>query len=376
MVEDHSGHKPDGKVHGVQRVDKVKPGKVKGIDSVSYNEMQDAMDYVEKRFAEHGLIPGKKPVVSQTKKGETEQAAKQKVFKDQFKSADNTSRFLNATGRRIATSRAYQAFTLVGTDFVVRDLRYGIPADIEEQLQKKAKAEKMYDDKVAKAKVDRGEPAKEESIEEMATLKNVYADRSNLSGASNSKGKARSGLRKMLTAFEKLLVARFEKGIQIIKKLVGKNPIFNKKTEKQWKHFFRRFRSRTINKKIPAGEIKKFIFRALIELPKDKKGKLLVADMVHKSGKVEKFVRFNLQLQLEESLNKFEKLDPGGFFEMDEISDEIEGNIIYKAITYGGEMEKIKYGKLPQRGKFMTDVVEREVADRLGITIDRPKKKQ
>jgi hypothetical protein len=178
----------------------------------------------------------------------------------------------------------------------------------------------------------------------------------------------------MLTNFEKLLVERFEQGLEIIKKLVGKDYVFTNKDTAQWREFFSKFKSRTVGRKIKTKEIKQFIFRDLLSAPDKGSAKILIADMIHTSGKVEKFVRLRLVIKSAELIKKFSTMPSGEFFDMDVLAGELGEEFAYNAITYKGEF--INYGTLPSKGKFMSDKIEREVADHLGISIDKFKKKQ
>jgi hypothetical protein len=185
------------------------------------------------------------------------------------------------------------------------------------------------------------------------------------------RGLAREGLEqraaterfeKLLTAFEKMVLARFEKGKEIEKRCPEGKARFAGKTAKEWSQFFRSFLHRTVKRRALLSEIRDFLFRGLVT----KGGKnIFIGDMRMASGRVEKFVRFSI---LAEALAKFRGMLPGDAFGKGLLGKLTGEELLYLALA--ATRREYEFARQPEPGRFMGVRAEAEAARALGIPLD------
>lgn len=169
-------------------------------------------------------------------------------------------------------------------------------------------------------------------------------------------------LQKMLSAFERMVIERFENGREIEQRSADGRPKFLQKTDAQWKEFFQSFLNRTVSKKVLISDIREFLLRGLI--PKGEKG-IFIGDMKLTSGRVEKFVRF---LLMSDAAAKLKNLMPGDAFGTGALGDLNSEELLFLALAASRGREAAS-SMLPTQGKFIGGRAEAEAAQALGLPL-------
>jgi len=167
---------------------------------------------------------------------------------------------------------------------------------------------------------------------------------------------------KMLTAFERMVLSRFEDGKQIAQQQKDGKPVFAEKSEAQWKAFFKSFLQRTIKKSAKLTDIRNFLLRGLV--PKGSKA-VFIGDMHLKSGRVEKFIRFSI---LAEIIAKLRGKKPGSTIGKGELG-ELGEELLYLALA-ASRKQRFAMSKKAAEGKFMGGRAEARAAKDLGLSLE------
>lgn len=276
--------------------------------------------------------------------------------------------FFQQLVKKLDASNAFQQFKLPGRDKVVVDRREEPSKGKPEEAAKKD-IEKTVHDKKAEAKEKSKEAAAEMRLHEGKLVKHKERTWTNFLGDRNA---ARGGLEReaaskqverLLSAFEQMVIERFENGKKIAQETEGGKPKFLEKTEAQWKQFFQAFLQRTVQKKILLSEIRDFLLRGLIS--KGNKG-IVIGDINLNNGHIEKFVRFSI---LAEALAKLKAMVPGDAFGKGVLGQLTGEELMYLALAASRGREYAA-SMLPTHGKFVGGKAEAQAAEALGIPLD------
>ena len=168
---------------------------------------------------------------------------------------------------------------------------------------------------------------------------------------------------KLLSAFEQLVVERFELGREVARQSADGKAHFKTKTVEQWRAFFARFMSRTVKRKVLLSEIREFLFRGAVQ--KGSNG-VIIADAKLNSGRIEKFIRFSV---FAEALANLKALLPGESFSKGALSGLTGEELIYLALAVS-KAKANEYAKQPSQGKFIGGQIEARTAAELGIALE------
>ncbi|MFH1829466.1 MAG: hypothetical protein ABH871_01650 [Pseudomonadota bacterium] len=251
----------------------------------------------------------------------------------------------------------FQHFRLPGRERVVHDRR--------EQFEgKPEKAAKEVSKEAAKeaAKKEGGEEAKKLATFELKEGKLIKERGVTSAGVRATDVRAaEKRVDEMLSKFEKMIVARFEKGVQIAQQTKDGKPIFNPKTDAEWKQFFQNFMHRAVPKKALLDDIAQFFMRGV--MAKGGKG-IFIGDMALNSGRVEKFVRFSI---LAEALAKFRAMMPGSAVSKAMLGKLSGEELMYLALA--ASRREFATSMRPTQGKFAGARAEAQAAAALGIPL-------
>jgi len=254
-------------------------------------------------------------------------------------------------------AQAYQQFRLSNGQVVV---------------DKRDKAAESAKGNEAKAAEEVIRSRKNEEKNEVKEGKDLLKGKDSASRADSLRDVSRGGLEnraaasrvdKLLSAFERMVVERFEGGREIASQGKAGEPTFLTKTEAQWKAFFEQFMHRTVRKSIDAAEIKNFLLRGVIG--KGDKG-IFIGDMRLKGGGTEKFVRFSI---LAEIFAKLRGARPGITISGSEVGDMTGEELMYLALA-ASKRKEYEYVQKAADGKFMGGKAEERAAKELGLTLD------
>jgi hypothetical protein len=168
---------------------------------------------------------------------------------------------------------------------------------------------------------------------------------------------------RLFSAFEELLIARFEEGKKVAQESADGKSHFLEKTKAEWKDFFTRFLGRTMKKKVLLSEIREFVYRGVVQ--KGNKG-IAVADMALTNGKIEKFVRFSV---LAEALAKLKAMVPGETFEKGMLEGLSGEELVFLALSVSRGQE-MALAQQATQGKFIGGQAEARAAAELGIALE------
>lgn len=257
----------------------------------------------------------------------------------------------------------FQHFRLPGRERVVADRREqfeGKPKEAAKEAVKKEVAKEATKE-AAKKEGDKG--AKKLPTLELKEGKLVRARGATAAGVRAADVRAaEKRVDEMLSKFEKMVVARFEKGEQIAQQSKDGKAHFNPKTEAEWQQFFAKLGHRTIGKKIPLDLIRQFFMRGVIA--KGNKG-IFIGDMALNSGRILKFVRFSI---FAEALAKLKAMMPGS-----EVSKAMLGKLSGEelmCLALAASRREFARSMLPARGKFAGARAEAQAAEALGIPLE------
>jgi hypothetical protein len=276
--------------------------------------------------------------------------------------------FFQKLVQKFDASKAFQNFKLPGRERVVEDRREQFHGEPKEAAKEGAKEA---------AKDAAKEAAKEESKKASLTLKDgKLIDKKDLrlagAAALGARDVAMKGsdheaaatrVDEMLSAFERMVVERFEKGKQIADQSADGKPHFKGKTEGEWKQFFKNFMSRTVQKKVLFDDIKQFLMRGVVA--KGAKG-VFIGDMTMNSGRVEKFVRFSI---IAEALAKLRAMIPG-----DTVTKQMLGKLTGEELMYlalaASRGREFAFAQQAAQGRFGAARAEAQAAEALGIPLN------
>lgn len=279
--------------------------------------------------------------------------------------------------KKLDAVMAFQQFRLPGKDRVIDDRRdqfQGEPAEkAAKETAKEAVKDAVKDAAKDAAKKEGGKSAKEEASSllmkdgKLVSAKdrayaNYLAARDKLGGGAEQKAAAER-VDQMLTAFEKMVVARFEQGRQVAHESADGKPHFLPKTEAEWKAFFKNFLDRTVQKKVLFDEIQDFLMRGVIT--RGEKG-IFIGDMRLTDGRVEKFIRFSI---FAEALAKLKAMLPGDAVRAEMLGKLTGEELMYLALAASRGRDFIA-SMLPTQGKFMGGQAEARAAEALGLPVD------
>lgn len=281
--------------------------------------------------------------------------------------------FFQKLVQKFDASKAFQNFRLPGRERVVEDRREQFQGEPKEAAKEGAKeAAKSAAKEAAK------DAAKEESKKAALKLKDgklISKKDLRLAGAAalgardvSMKGSdhqaAAARVDEMLSAFERMVVERFEKGKQIADQSADGKPHFKPKTEAQWKQFFKNFMSRTIKKRVLIDDIKQFLMRGVVS--KGAKG-VFIGDMTMNSGRVERFVRFSI---IAEALAKLRAMMPG-----DTVTRQMLGKLTGEELMYlalaASRGREFAFVQQAAQGRFGAARAEAQAAEALGIPLNQ-----
>lgn len=326
-------------------------GKGSGEQGASQVSMKDVtpeerVKRVQEHMEQYVDLVSKRAPAEEIKKAESELS--REMGKDTFEAFKRQLPKQLRVRRSLDAQRVYQHFRLPGRQRMVHDRRGMGREGARAKHESYRTREHMH---VREGKLTR---------EEVRKYVNYLADRMHL----RPEGKAhtpemRAKVDEFLSAFEKMIVRRFEGDRQVARQLKDNKPVFLKKTAAQWQQFFSRFAGRILKKKVPTRNIKQFLFRGLV--PKGSKG-VVVTDMTLVSGRVERFIRFGI---LADAMAKLAKMMPGQTFGREFLSGE---ELLYLALAAARGREYVT-GLRPREGKFMAGVAEERAAQELGLPL-------
>ncbi|MBI4126507.1 MAG: hypothetical protein HY465_03345 [Deltaproteobacteria bacterium] len=281
------------------------------------------------------------------------------AVKEGFQLREVLPHFIKQTAQMVNAQKVYQHFRLPGKDRIVEDRR-----------------ERPHGDKAPdRAEQKKGEEREARAEKEGLTLKrgtlvsdrpkdykNYLGDRSSLS-ASPEQQAATERVERLLSAFERLVIARFEGGREIVQAFVNGEVRFGGKTIDEWRQFFANMGDRSVARKTLLAEIQEFLFRGVI--PKGERG-VVIADMTHANGRVEKFVRFGV---IAEALAKLKSLVPGQTFGKEALAGLTGEELVYLSLATA-RGTGFTMSDAPTLGKFMGGASEARAAQELGIALE------
>ncbi len=296
---------------------------------------------------------------------QAEMEVAQALQKQPFEIRQQLPLFKRMMEKTLDAKGAFQQFHLPGRAKVVADRR----------AQFEGKPEKAAEEAAKETAKEAAKTAGEEAKKATLTLKEgklveakekSYAAAAALGArdAGTTEQAATARVDEMLSAFERMVVERFENGRQIAQESADGKAHFNAKTEAQWKQFFKNFLSRTVAKKALLNDIKHFLMRGVV--PKGAKG-VFIGDMHFNSGKVEKFVRFSI---LAEALAKLHAMMPGDKITAQMLSKLTGEELMYLALA-ASRGKEFAFSQEAARGRFGLARAEAQAAEALGIPLDQ-----
>ena len=300
-----------------------------------------------------------------------EQQALESPKQESFQIAQQLPPFLQEVVKKLDASTAFQQFRLPGSERVIVDQRdkpqQGNPEKPEQEGTKNA-SKKNAEEKGAHHKRE-AHAAGEMRMREGRLIRHRERSYENHLGDRMGHGGldvevAADRVERMLSAFERMVVERFEGGKIIAKESADGASKFLEKTEKQWRDFFKGFFERTVQKKALLTDIRDFLLRGVIA--KGERG-VFIGDMRFENGRVEKFVRFSL---LAEALAKLKAMSPGDALGRGLVAEMTGEELMYLALAVSQGRE-LSTSMLPAHGRFMGERAEAQAAEALGITLSR-----
>jgi hypothetical protein len=272
--------------------------------------------------------------------------------------------FFQKLAKKLNARPAFQQFRLPGKDRVVQDRRdqfKGEPKQKDQASKESAKeaARDIAKQKAASLRLKGGKLIRDKG----RSYKNNLGDRSALSSGSLDRGVAAERVDKLFSAFEKMVVERFEEGRQLEQQTKDGKAKFLAKSEGQWRQFFKSFLSRTIKKKVLLSQIRNFLFRGMVA--KGGKG-VFIGDMTLNGGRVEKFVRFSI---MAEALAQLKGMNPGEVLGKGVLKNMSGEELMYLALAVARGRE-MQFAKGAEQGRFMGGKAEAQAAEALGLPMD------
>jgi len=272
---------------------------------------------------------------------------------DQFQVVSMLPQFMQVAQKTLDAATVYEQFRLPGQERVVHDRRHEADKDEGKRAARRERAHAFAGD--LEIKHGRTIHRKEKDYE------NYLGDRMGQSVMVEHE-ETEAKVSRLLSAFEQMILARFEGGQKVAQESPDGKAKFLAKTEAQWKEFFQSFLDRLVAKKVSFEDIREFLFRGLI--PKGNKG-IVISDMVLSDGRVEKFIRFSV---IAEALAALKALLPGDAFGSERLAGMTGEEFMYLALAVGRGKD-MATSPLPTAGKFMLGSTEEKAAQDLGIAI-------
>ena len=192
---------------------------------------------------------------------------------DQFRTQGALERFVQAINRRVEHGWLQQSFRLPGHGRVVHDFRDGRPAD------------------------ESGLPEANTPTPAATPRTGFFRDRSAVLPQAQATETPAHVTEKLLSAFERAIVARFEEGAAAPGDMPAGHKQFLQKTAAVWKDFFLRFLHRTVKKEVDLAALDSHLwFRGLLQKKSAPNVGVLIADLVFQDGQLEKFARMEVPL--------------------------------------------------------------------------------
>ncbi len=275
--------------------------------------------------------------------------------------------FFQKLAKKLNARPAFQQFRLPGKDRVVEDRRDQFKGEPKEKDQAKKTAKDSAKEAardIAKQKTKDLRLKDGKLIRSKArTYKNHLGDRSSLARGSLDRGVASERVSKLFSAFEKMVVERFEEGRQLESQTQDGKAKFRMKSDAQWRQFFKSFLSRTMKKKVLLSQIRNFLFRGAVA--KGGKG-VFIGDMKLANGRVEKFVRFSI---MAEALAQLKGMNPGELLGKGILKNMSGEELMYLALAVA-RGRGMKFSQEAERGMFMGGKAEAQAAELLGLPMD------
>lgn len=277
------------------------------------------------------------------------------AVKEGFELREILPHFIKQTAQRVDAAKVYQHFRLPGKDRIVEDRRERPQG---EKVSDRSEKEKSAETEKEGLTLKRGTLVSDRQKD----YKNYLGDRSSLSAPPEQQA-ATERVERLLSAFERLVIARFEGGREIVQAFVNGEVRFGGKTIDEWRQFFASMGDRTVARKTLLAEIQEFLFRGVI--PKGERG-IVIADVTHASGRVEKFVRFGV---IAEALSKLKSLVPGQTFGKEALAGLTGEELVYLSLATA-RGTGFTMSDAPTSGKFMGGASEARAAQELGIALE------
>lgn len=304
-----------------------------------------------------------------------QEAAQEIIAKHQFELQQNPA-LMQRVVRQLDAVNAYQHFRLPGKEYMVEDRRNqfsGEPVKDGKEVSKDVSKTAVKDAVKEAVKKELGKTAKESAAhlevkdgKLVAAKEKIYANylaaRDRIGGNTEQKAAA-DRIDQMFSAFERMVVARFEQGKQIANESKDGLPHFLPKTDADWRAFFTTFLDRTVQKKVLLEEIRDFLMRGIVQ--KGAKG-IFIGDMRLTDGRVEKFIRFSI---LAEALSKLKAMMPGDAVTAEMLGKLSSEHLMYLALAASSGRDMLA-SMMPTQGRFMGGAAEERAAQALGIPLD------
>ncbi len=269
--------------------------------------------------------------------------------KDQFSVMRMLPHFVRTVAKTLSAASVYEHFQLPGRDRIVHDRRYEV-----EQKGKESTPEAKPERPKAEMEIKEGRLVSSKE----KTYENYLTDRMERISTPEQR-EMEAKIERLLTTFERLILERFEQGRPLAKESPDGKPKFLSKTEAEWREFFSQFKDRIVGRRISLDEIGEFLFRGLIG--KGNKG-IIISDVMHKDGRIEKFIRFSV---IAEALAKLKGLNPGDRFGPEFLSS-LGEEFMYLALA-ASKGRDFATSPLPTAGRFVSGKTEEFVSRELGI---------
>lgn len=285
---------------------------------------------------------------------EVEEGEKKLTPESQTKFSNYLPRLIQKALNKMDASQIYQSFRLVGKDYVVYDQRDKKETGNAIEQESKTPLQELL---MVRGKLV---ASKEKSYE------NYLSDpsaRLKVPGQATAQGP----LLKMLSAFEKMLLKRFEGGENLETLCPEGRFSFLKKTAEQWRGFFSHFVRRTVKRRVALEQLQGWVYRDVVP----KKGvATLISDLSLADGRLEKFVRF--RLAQDPNLMQFlSQLESGARLSGTELKKFLGGDLEYLAIKEA--LHRASFSPAQTKGKFLGAAqTEARVAKELGVSLKIP----
>lgn len=288
---------------------------------------------------------------------------------DVFRKGSLIPQFLKTVQQRIESSSVYQSFKIPGSDHIIHDQRddkkdAGKHRDADHREGKKTDGKKGEGGGVFGRELHMREGKLQEIRERL--YENYLGDKNQgFQGQQQQAGEPAA--KRPLTAFEKMILERFERGVKVAKESEDGKAHFFEKSDSDWKSFFKKFLPRTLWRKTEVDNVKELIYRGLMSLKGSADSKMLVSDLIMTNGRIEKFIRFQI---LAEKFGLLPKMQPGNAVTAEALTQLVDAQTLkYLALASKHKGPEFTTGMEATKGLFATKKTEAHVAEQLGITL-------